>query len=176
MFHRKKSIFSCVSSPTSIRFCWIIHEVRKCILYLALTHRANIWSTKLQHVLLAPYLCFWSSTDPLVGDFFFLPSQIQPYGTKPGHRDKHFPWQCQCEFPFTCVSALQWVCAPSQLRWFPVAHTVIRPLYTICQAINRRLHEGGIILQSAWWLKLFKSFTCTETDGTHDENQHVCVT
>lgn len=150
MFRGKLSIFSCVALPTSIRFCWIIHQVRKCILYLALTHRANIWSSKLQHL-------FWHVF------FFFIP-------WSPGHRHFFSSYQvisshmapsqdtvtnifhdnASMNFHLpVCLYYSVCVCVPSQVRWFPVAHTVTWPLYTVCPAINRRLHRDRV--QTDWW-------------------------
>lgn len=89
-------------------------------------------------------MCFffpWST-----GHWLFSPFQVISSHMAPS-LDKHFPWQCQHEFPFTCVFVIQRVCVPSQVRWFPVVHTVIRPLYTICHAMNRRWRRDSIVLQ-----------------------------
>lgn len=143
--------------PTSIRFCWIIHEVRKFILYLAHAHRANIWSTKLQHVF---WHCIFVSVLPLICWFptFSLPSHIQPYGTEPGHCDKYFPWQCQHEFPFTCARVCGCVRSlPSEV--IPICSHSYQTV-----AITRNLSGYKSLFLSQGDAKTLTTLRCTQTD------------
>lgn len=127
--------------PTSIRLCWIIHQVWK--MYSA----SGTW-TQSKHLVIQIAACLlacvffiplihWSLNSPPPPPPF--PCHLQPYGTEPGQRDKHFPWQRQLQFPFTCVPCVTaWFLSPFRAEWFSVAQAVMSPLYTICAAINRR--------------------------------------
>lgn len=79
--------------PLQLGSVKIIHQVRKCVLCLALEHWANIWSFKLLHVFCHVFCAGSLPTNPKVTSFIsalpFL-SRLQPYGTEPSQRDKNF--------------------------------------------------------------------------------------
>ena len=109
------SIFSSGALPTSIRFCWIIHEERKCILSLALNTQSKHLVNQIATCLLAPNLCVCSFADS-AGRRLFFPFQVTSSHMAPSldtitnifHDNAsvnfHLPVRVQC---------VHWVCACS---------------------------------------------------------------
>lgn len=143
MFHWKNCLFlALVHCPLQLDSAELFMKRGNVFCLWHLTHRANIWSTKLQHVFWHQICVSVHSLIPPAADFF-SPSKSHP-------AIWHRAWTPSQTFSMTmpawisiylCVFSVYIGCVrvPSQVRWSPVARTVIRPLYAICRAINRRL-------------------------------------